>query len=543
VRRARERGGGNGIQLGARQKNEKTKRRKDEKTKTVTRLHAPPAPTRTQMAAMSRGPPTKPRPAKHTKGGTVTTRKHRFESFSLRIAKLKIEPVRRGRSTIVDDAELDAAFSYFKDSLVEWRDLNTSEAFTTFARQVAPLCESLPQVLHHNDRILELLVQYLEKGDAWSAEPLLSLLAHFAHDLGVRFEKHFERAVKTVSQLAAKHQDFQVIECSFNCLAWLFKYLSRLLVPDLRPVFDLMAPLLGKEHQKPFVTRFAAEALSFLVRKAGAVYHRDKNPLQLVVRHASKELEPLQGSGKDGEFQQGLMSLFADSMRGVQRGLHSSAAAVLQEMILQTYDKDHAALRNAPLEPILIGVVTAVIHHSDAQNFQPLLDIILSQIKKTSSDPTLAGLSSRLIFVLCGARHGARIDDWKSVLDALGPLLDALSGSDGIDAADRQDLLSAAALVFQSCPLDAAIAHVQILEALSRGVWEATFLPFCNLFASLGPERFQTLLLPYFKRCATTHAYFVLHLLIFRTDLSPRRRTNRSLNSAPCCPSFTGATL
>jgi U3 small nucleolar RNA-associated protein 20 len=495
------------------------------------------------MAAMSRGPSTKPRPAKHTKGGTVTARKHRFESFSLRIAKLKIEPVRRGRSTIVDDAELDAAFSYFNDSLVEWRDLNTSEAFTAFARQVAPLCESLPQVLHHNDRILELLVQYIEKGDTWSAEPLLSLMAHFAHDLGVKFEKHFERAVKTVSQLAAKHQDFEVIEWSFTCLAWLFKYLSRLLVPDLRPVFDLMAPLLGKEHQKPFVTRFAAEALSFLVRKAGAVYHKDKAPLQLVLRHISKELESLQGSGKDGEFQQGLMSLFADSMRGVQRGLHSSAAAILQEMVLQTYDKSHAALRNAPIEPILIGVLTAVIHHSDAPNFQPLLDIILSEIKSTSSDPGLAGLSSRLIFVSCGARQGARIDDWNSVLETLGPLLNALSGSDEIDPDDRQDLLSAVALVFQACPLNAAIVHVQLLEALSRGVWEPTFLPFCNLFASLGSERFQTLLLPYFKRCVPTSAYHGLPLLISRTDLLLRKRTNRCPNSALCCPSSTGATL
>ncbi|KAF2796579.1 U3 snoRNP protein Utp20 [Melanomma pulvis-pyrius CBS 109.77] len=459
------------------------------------------------MAAMSRGAIAKRRAAKHTKGGTATTRKHRFESFSLRIAKLKIEPIRRGRSTIVDDAELDTAFSYFKDALVEWRDLNTSEAFTTFARQVAPLCESLPQVLHHNDRILELLVQYIEKGDAWSAEPLLGLMAHFAHDLGVKFERHFERAVKTVSQLASKHPDFEVIEWSFTCLAWLFKYLSRLLVPDLRPVFDLMAPLLGKEHQKAFVTRFAAEALSFLVRKAGAVYHREKMPLKTIVRHISEQLGALQGSGKDGEFQQGLMSLFADSMRGVQRGLHSSAAAILQELILQTYDKDSATLRTAPLEPIVVGVVTAVIHHSDAENFRPLLDIVLSQTHTPNLALDFAGLSSRLIFVTCGARQGSRIEDWNTVLNALGPLLDALSTSVKPSPTDMQDALSAIAVVFQYCPLDVAIPHVQLLEALSRGVWEKTFLPFCNLFASLGSERFQTLLLPYFKRFVTQKAH------------------------------------
>ncbi|KAF2703128.1 HEAT repeat protein-like protein [Pleomassaria siparia CBS 279.74] len=459
------------------------------------------------MAATSRGHAAKPRAVKHTKGGTVHQRNHRFESFSHRIAKLKIEPIRRGRSTIVDDAELDVAFSYFKDSLVEWRDLNTSAAFTTFARQVAPLCESLPQVLHHNDRILELLVQYIETGDAWSAEPLLSLMAHFAHDLGVKFEKHFERAVKTVSQLAAKHQSFEVIEWSFTCLAWLFKYLSRLLVPDLRPVFDLMAPLLGKEHQKSFVTRFAAEALSFLVRKAGATYHRDKNPLRTILAHISEQLEPLQGSGKDQEFQQGLMTLFADSMRGVQRGLHSSAAAILQEMVLQTYREEYAKFHIAPLEPILVGVITAVMHHSDAENMQPLLDIILFQITSADSDTAFAGLSSRLLFVMCGTRQGSRIEDWKPVLEALDHLLNKLDSSRQMSSDDEQDLLSAIAVVFQSCPLDVAIPHIQILEALTRGAWERLFLPFCNLFASMGSERFQALLLPYFKRFVTQKAH------------------------------------
>jgi hypothetical protein len=61
-------------------------------------------------------------------------------------------------------------------------------------------------------------------------------------------------------------------------------WLSRLLVPDLRPVFDLIAPLLGKQRQKAFVSRFAAEALSFLIRRAGAGHHRDQKPLQLILR-------------------------------------------------------------------------------------------------------------------------------------------------------------------------------------------------------------------------------------------------------------------
>ncbi|KAF2687676.1 HEAT repeat protein-like protein [Lentithecium fluviatile CBS 122367] len=456
---------------------------------------------------MSRGPVVKLRAPKKTKGGTPSSRRHHFEGFSERIAKLKIEPVRRGRSTILDDAELNAAFSFFRDSFVEWRELNLSTAFTAFARQVAPLCDSLPQVLHHSDRILALLVEYIEKGDKHSEEPLLGLLAHFAHDLGVQFEKHFGQAVKTVAQLAAKHPDVEVIEWSFTCLAWLFKYLSRLLVPDLRPVFDLMAPLLGKERQKAFVTRFAAQSLSFLLRKAGAMYHRDKAPLRLIVRHISEQLKELQGTGQDIEFQRGLMTLFAEAVKGVQRGLHSSAVAITEELLRVTYDEEYVHYRTPPLEPLLVGVITAAIHHSDAEHFSPLLEPILAHIRELASDVRFLGLSSRLIFNVCGVRRGDRITQWKPFLEVISLLLDAVDNSAVQEPPPMQECLSALSVVFQYCPIDAAIPHVSVFERLTKGSWETYFLPFCNLFAELGTERFNTLLLPYFKRFIAQKAH------------------------------------
>jgi U3 small nucleolar RNA-associated protein 20 len=464
------------------------------------------------MAAMSRGPTTKPaakpqskiskstRPQKRRKGGTESTRNHVFKGFTQRIAQLKIEPVRRGRSTIIDDAELESTFSYFRDSLMEWKELNMSENFTTFARKVTPLCDSLPQVVHHSDRIFELLVEYIEKGEKFSQEPLLSLMAHLAHDLGERFEKHFEKAVKTVSHLAATHAAVEVIEWAFGCLAWLFKYLSRLLVPNLCPVFDLMSPLLGKERQKAFVARFAAESLSFLVRKAGAGYHRDKMPLRTIIKHMADQLKDQQESSKDYAFQQGLMYLLTDSLKGVQRGFHSSAIAILQELLAETYNEEHVQLRIPPLEPVLVGVVTAAIHHTDAENFAPLLEVILAQIDKTSSDTRYLGLSSRLLLVACGVRQGDRIDNWQPILALVSHLFDSTKASTALDPVDAWELLSVTSVVFQYCALDAAIPHEKLLEGLSRGTWEPYFLPFCNLFADLGVERFRTLLLPYFKR-------------------------------------------
>lgn len=478
------------------------------------------------MAAMSQGTASQPAPApktKHTKqtrapkkskGGTASTRNHVFQGFSQRIAQIKIEPVRRGRSTILDDAELDATFSYFRNSFLEWKELNMSEAFTTFARKVAPLCDSLPQVLHHSDRIFALLVEHIELGEKFSQEPLLSLMAHFAHDLGDRFEKHFETSVKTVSRVAATHADVEVIEWSFGCLAWLFKYLSRLLVPDLRPLFDLMAPLLGTEHHKAFVSRFAAESFSFLVRRAGAGYHRDKMPLRLIIKHISEQLRDTRASSRDHEFRHGLMYLLADSLKGVQRGFHSTAPVILQELLAEIYDTDFVDIRRSPLESIFIGVLTAAMHHSEAESFRPLFNVVLAQIESHSTDARYTALSSRILFVICGVREGDRVEDWTPVLDLLSRMLNATSTAAAFEVATAWDLLSIVAVAFQYCAMDVAIPHEKMLESISRDPWETFFLPFCNLFADLGPDRFHALLLPYFKRFA------ILTLLIIGSLLT-----------------------
>jgi hypothetical protein len=82
------------------------------------------------MASLQRRRSARDGVAKKPKGGTPSSRKHHFESFSQRIAKLKIEPVRRGRSALLDDAELDTTFSYFSTALVEWKDINVSGTFT-----------------------------------------------------------------------------------------------------------------------------------------------------------------------------------------------------------------------------------------------------------------------------------------------------------------------------------------------------------------------------------------------------------------------------
>ncbi|KAK8205966.1 armadillo-type protein [Phyllosticta capitalensis] len=469
------------------------------------------------MAAMSRGKDAKAKAVKQKKkehrkkGGTESSRHHHYESFSQRVAKLTIDPVRRTRRHF-DDEDLSASTSYLKNSFEEWKDLNLSQDFQNFCRELTPLCESLPQILHYEDRIMDLLVAYIEKENELSLEPLLSLVSHFAHDLGARFEKHFGRTVQLLCRIASKHQAIEAIEWSFTCMAWLFKYLSRLLVADLRPLYDLMAPMLGKEHRKHFVTRFAAEAMSFLVRKAGASYHRDREPLRIFVAHAIRDLEEMAQREDTYQYQQGLMSLFVESVKGVQNGLHSSGQAVFKELMTQAMapenvNADSLVPDESPAMDVLQGVLTAIIHHTTSHTFKPILEVMLETIQESVSKLSKAGLqnAARLLLTAAGVRKGTRIEDWNAISKTITEVVTCAESQDlSQDSGLASETLVALAVILQVCPMDIAIPHLRILDRISSGPWQEHFLVFCNFFAELGTERFQSLLLPHFKRFITS---------------------------------------
>ncbi|KAL8716003.1 MAG: hypothetical protein Q9220_000670 [cf. Caloplaca sp. 1 TL-2023] len=451
------------------------------------------------MAATSSG--IKPKVKKIEKTGTTSKRKHRFASFNQRISKLSIDPIhktRRTDSALIDD---DPTASYFKADLDKWKDLNLSENFTQFVREVAPLCDTLPQVLHYHLQIAQLLHSYIEKRDSPSLEPLLSLLSCFAHDIGLKFEVHFSGLVSLVALLAARHPEVEVIEWSFNCLAWLFKYLSRLLVPDLRPLLQIISPLLGKESQKPFIIRFASESLSFLLRKAALVRHKNPKPLQNAIDFILEEVDAVAGQGNTNpSYCRGLKTLLVDAIKGIDRGLHSSGSAsysFLLDASLSDIKKVQGRME------LLEGITIGLIHHTEASTFQPLLDNVLGGIgrllalEKDVKSPTMVlEVYERLLCVLSTVRKGSRVQNWGPLLDAL---MDLLSLRREQQQKPSQDLVEAAAMIMQSVSLDLLTPKLRpIMNQILSDLDHFQFLLFCNFFCELDQPRFDLMIQPYF---------------------------------------------
>lgn len=270
----------------------------------------------------------------------------------------------------------------------------------------------MTEVLYHQKKIIELLWSYIEQKDVHSLESLLDLVTHFAHDLGPDFEPYFEKSLTILIDLA-HHVELEVVEWSFNCMAYLFKYLSRLITTNLKPTFDVLAPLFGREtHQKHYVLRFAAESMAFLLRKCSSDSFKD------IALHIIQDVS----RSSNIEYLLSVATLFSDAMKNPGTALHSKTEPMLTELfrICVSHEKYTDELMH-PLE-VAINVFYRLVQHSDKESAKVLTKVTYAVIDNAETD-TERVLGARLIVGLSGIWKGTKVNDWQQIFQHLMSLL------------------------------------------------------------------------------------------------------------------------
>ncbi|KAK3329812.1 armadillo-type protein [Apodospora peruviana] len=438
---------------------------------------------------------------------TQHQKNHRWESFTAKVSKLhSLDPLRKVRRHDLEAEDLDATTSYLRNGLEKWAELNVSKQYADFRRQITPLTDSLAQILYHEDRIMDLLAEHIGRHEKDALEPLLDLLTAFAHDMGVRFEKHYPQAMALIVRLAAKVHDVEVIEWTFAAMAFLFKYLSRLLVPDLRPTFETIAPLMGKSKSPGHIARFAAEAMSFLVKKAAAPGRKEKS-LTTLVQFARADLESVVGTKHYEMYSQGIMTMFAEAIKGAGNAIHSTGPDIFTTLAREVPAEELEFGERAIWTDVCCGVLTSIIHHSRPETFQALETQIMEEAKEAQR-PTLF---VQFLGVIAGVRRGSRINDWASLVKVLGQLLGSLTPwKEKIQTTNSlpvwQRLIVNTAIVWGLAPIDALLPSLSsfnttmMKEPLMR--W---YIPFCSYLSDLNSERFRGLFQKDFQRFVVAH--------------------------------------
>ncbi|XP_064627386.1 small subunit processome component 20 homolog [Lineus longissimus] len=249
----------------------------------------------------------KSKPTRHKEQNTF-----KFLTFAERLTGINIDVVRR----IGKRAEVpEECGTFFTEGLQKWSELNCTEHFTNFSKEITNQVQSLPQLIHHEEQIITALRTHLQVPQSMALQPILDLVVQLARDLQVDFYPHFPGFFSIiVGLLGSYHHDVECLEAIFTCLSYLFKFLWRYMINDVENVYTQYAPLLRAEVRW-YIRNFAAESFAFLMRKT-----RDWDVFfNFMLKRLESDPEEVPGVGR----------LFFEMMKGVKKQLHSCTEEVL----------------------------------------------------------------------------------------------------------------------------------------------------------------------------------------------------------------------
>uniref|UniRef100_A0A3B5AP45 UTP20 small subunit processome component n=1 Tax=Stegastes partitus TaxID=144197 RepID=A0A3B5AP45_9TELE len=339
----------------------------------------------------------------------------RFLTFAERLANVNIDVIHRIDRTGAYAEEVE---TYFSEGLTKWRDLNLTEHFTTFLKEVSNKSQSFNMLVFHQKSIVESLKTHLAVRDSLAYQPLLDLVVQLARDLQTDFYPHFPDFFVLITSLL-ETKDTELLEWSFTCLSYLYKYLWRLMVKDMSNIYSLYSTLLA--HKKEHIRKFAAESFSFLMRKVP--------DFDALLNHVFSDLEEhpdkVEGAGQ----------LLFEMCKGVRNMFHSCAATAFPVALrkLGPTTSRGVSLPWDSVRDALDHMAQAASGHVDREHFLVLwesLQVRLDAAKKGEDADVAAEQLERLLFVLhtlVSHKDGAKITKPEAVCQTVLKLIQSSS--------------------------------------------------------------------------------------------------------------------
>ncbi|KAJ1679300.1 U3 snoRNP protein, partial [Spiromyces aspiralis] len=398
--------------------------------------------------------------------------RYKFQSFRNRIEKLDVHVARRVVRNL--DEPKDDTGSYFGEALASWIELNCTSDFTSFCREVRPITTSLAQLLYHKDTVVDAVEKHITKPGSLALEPLLSLTTSLAQDLQEEFYPYYLRCMGWLIPLA-RSPDAAVVEWVYNTIAYLFKYLTKTILTDFNTTFLAISPLLGSERQKSHAKRFAAESLSYLLRKLKG------KELQSAIGFIVHSLVESSSVTIDG-YCEGLALLFFECMKNVDRQLHSKAPRIFQVLLEELYKEDLEPAKPSNNHVFRLAETTwkLCLHYVKPDGSEPLWRVVYQDFDRATGkghDSEDATNETRLLSIVslfatgAALRKADRVDDVSQLATRAERCLDIYFGlpnmPDGEAARTNVTLMGelarlVAALLLHS-PLDTVLSSGRLL--------------------------------------------------------------------------------
>ncbi|XP_031438174.1 small subunit processome component 20 homolog isoform X1 [Clupea harengus] len=300
---------------------------------------------------------------------------YRFLTFSERLANVNIDVIHRIDRIESYNEEVE---TYFYEALNKWRDLNLTDHFTTFLKEVSNKSQSFNLLVFHQKAIVDSLKTHLSIKNSMAFQPLLDLVVQLARDLQADFYPHFPEFFVIITAIL-ETPETEVLEWVFTCLSYLYKYLWRLMVKDMNMIYSMYSKLLA--HKKEHIRNFAAESFSFLMRKVP-----DFEALFTVM---------FSDLGEQSHKAAGVGQLIFEMCKGVRSMFHSCASVALPVALRKlgsSGEKGGVTLPWDDVKEALDHMTESAANHVEKEHFLVLWDALEGCVKEVV--PRLQGPGS-----------------------------------------------------------------------------------------------------------------------------------------------------
>ncbi|XP_067437955.1 small subunit processome component 20 homolog [Thunnus thynnus] len=410
---------------------------------------------------------------------------YRFLTFAERLANVNIDVIHRIDRTGSYAEEVE---TYFSEGLTKWRDLNLTEHFTTFLKEVSNKSQSFNMLVFHQKSIVETLKTHLAVKNSLAYQPLLDLVVQLARDLQTDFYPHFPDFFILITSLLDT-KDTEVLEWAFTCLSYLYKYLWRLMVKDMTNIYSLYSTLL--EHKKEHIRKFAAESFSFLMRKVP--------DLDALLTHVFSDLQ------QHPDKAEGAGQLLFEMCKGVRNMFHSCAATAFPVALrkLGSTTNPGVSLPWDTVRDALDHMAQAAANHVDREHFLVLWESlqvsaveVLGVMEAQGEDAEQATEQlERLLFIfhtLVSHRDGAKITKPEAVCQTVLRLIQ----SSALSASCSRLLLQiiSSLLLGENISLPNALIQETVQKVFGSTMGEDLILEFTKEMFTM--KQFEQLFLP-----------------------------------------------
>ncbi|ESQ34339.1 hypothetical protein EUTSA_v10009353mg [Eutrema salsugineum] len=453
-----------------------------------------------------------PNDSRAVKSFNKSNGKNRFvhENFSKSMDGIesKVHKVFRSLDKVKDKPSKDSTF--FKDCLVEWRELNTAADFISFYEEMLPVVQTLPLIISQKELIFKKLVSGLQIKARFSLEAFLGLIAALSRDLLRSFIPFLPRLVNSLVTLLKNcgQKETEILEQIFLSWSYIVRHLQKYLICDLEGILRYTLEL--RYYPNEYVNEFMSPSMSFLLRTA-----RDEQLEIGIKRILSEVADPLKICGG--------VSLLYHVMRGPSLRLHSKAGQVLSFLLKDStlslgdnFFSKHKAVSST---------LQRLCEDFKAEELSVMWNCLYEETKKSIKNKKSAHLRRLLTLLTSGVRvkKGLKVYDYSCLVGLVSQIVSTFTDSSAVlkkvlglmlctidrpcDVSEIESIASQWAPIFSLKSSSLLIFLRELLEKdrLIVKAFSSHILRSINNMIFGSPEEVFPLLLSYCKKQQTSH--------------------------------------